>query len=301
MSSIVQELQALSTDRTGSVTDLLRKAKIVASKLDLPEFLLWIENELNGYRGDLEIPPYRILRGQPKGFNPYQGWIPILFEKNPDIQELISEAPCNQSVGELEELYRRGSKGLRILYPPEQQAILRNAFGLTTEYTLIIQPSLIAAILDSVRNIILDWSLKLEKEGILGEGLSFSEKEKQTARQEKVQIKIGKIEKLVGTVGPISDQATVSIKQVDATATDKIRALTGQIRKHLSDIGLTREDRKEVERAIQEIDAELEKDNLEAGRISKFLSSLKRIAEGASGNLIAQGIIANIDKIATYF
>jgi hypothetical protein len=50
-----------------------------------------------------------------------------------------------------------------------------------------IQPKLhisvkaIAAIVDNVRNTVLQWALKLEQEGIIGDGMSFSKKEKEKA------------------------------------------------------------------------------------------------------------------------
>jgi len=40
----------------------------------------------------------------------------------------------------------------------------------------------IAAVFDAVRNRILDWTLKLEAEGILGEGMTFTQKEKEAAQ-----------------------------------------------------------------------------------------------------------------------
>jgi hypothetical protein len=39
VSSLVEQLQALALDRSVPVEDLLSRAKVVASKLDLPEFL----------------------------------------------------------------------------------------------------------------------------------------------------------------------------------------------------------------------------------------------------------------------
>jgi hypothetical protein len=39
----------------------------------------------------------------------------------------------------------------------------------------------LAGIVDTVRTIIVEWSLKLEAEGILGAGMTFSESEKKKA------------------------------------------------------------------------------------------------------------------------
>ena len=44
-----------------------------------------------------------------------------------------------------------------------------------------MQKTCFIGVLDAVRNAILDWTLKLEQDGILGEGMTFSTEEKQTA------------------------------------------------------------------------------------------------------------------------
>ena len=57
----------------------------------------------------------------------------------------------------------------------------------TQRYPLIPQVEIAKTcylgILDAVRNAILTWSLKLEADGIVGEGLSFSPKEKKIASE----------------------------------------------------------------------------------------------------------------------
>jgi hypothetical protein len=50
MASLIEELQHDALNSNVRVGDLLRKAKIIAVKLDLPEFEKWVENELNGYK-----------------------------------------------------------------------------------------------------------------------------------------------------------------------------------------------------------------------------------------------------------
>ncbi len=37
-------------------------------------------------------------------------------------------------------------------------------------------------IIEKVKNTVLEWTLKLEEEGVLGEGMRFSDKEKQNAK-----------------------------------------------------------------------------------------------------------------------
>ena len=53
--------------------------------------------------------------------------------------------------------------------------------GFHTKYALMIGTNQIYNIIERVRNIILDWSITLEENGILGEGLQFSNTEKEIA------------------------------------------------------------------------------------------------------------------------
>jgi hypothetical protein len=61
MASLIEELQHGALDSNVRVGDLLRKAKAIAIKLDLPEFEKWVENELNGYPSDT-VPGYPLNR-----------------------------------------------------------------------------------------------------------------------------------------------------------------------------------------------------------------------------------------------
>src|SRR5436305_6361273 len=79
MASLVIELQRLAAESNASVTELLRKALIVASKLKIEDFKEWINCELQGY-GDKEVPEYRRLTSEVKMFHPYHGWKPLFFE-----------------------------------------------------------------------------------------------------------------------------------------------------------------------------------------------------------------------------
>ena len=47
--SLVHKLQADAIDQNINVSSLLRTAKVVATKLDLQDALVWINRELDGY------------------------------------------------------------------------------------------------------------------------------------------------------------------------------------------------------------------------------------------------------------
>ncbi|MBU3923665.1 MAG: hypothetical protein KJ592_02005, partial [Nanoarchaeota archaeon] len=108
-----------------------------------------------------------------------------------------------QSVSEMEDILKnRSEKGiLTISFTSEQTAILCKLFDSPTPPTLIISCSQFAGILDTVRNIVLDWSLKLEADGILGKDLTFSEQEKQ-----KVSSTTYNIQNLIGIAGEVKSE-----------------------------------------------------------------------------------------------
>ena len=81
MKEIVLELQeeALSSDI--DILSLLRKAYLIARKLSLSDFSEWLNFEMNGYPTTCDVPDYRIAYGEIKAWNPYHGWIPVIFDK----------------------------------------------------------------------------------------------------------------------------------------------------------------------------------------------------------------------------
>lgn len=177
MSSLVLELQHEAMDPQVNVTDLLRKALVVATKLDLNEFLTWIEHELRGYENT--PPPYRHVQGEVQVNNPYHGWQPVIFE-DPEAAKTFSEKPIGQAIGELESLLKNGKGILYVPLPHELVLRLsRSTFGMPPAF--IVGRASISGIIDEVRNVILEWTLKLEKDNILGTGMTFSKQEKTQA------------------------------------------------------------------------------------------------------------------------
>ena len=183
MKSLVLEIQALAQSGTTEVTELLRRAKVVAVKLNLKEPLTWIDRELGGYEKDAEIPAYRCVPSRLIGLNPFHGPIPVQFEHNDWVYEHFCTAKLTQPIGEIGALALGKGKELHSpLRPPEIQ-LLRD-LGVDTDLPMVrsMAKTPVVAILDAVRNHVLGWSLELEQQGILGEGMSFTSDEKQKAQ-----------------------------------------------------------------------------------------------------------------------
>jgi len=297
--SIVQHLQAEALNPDISVSNLLRKAKLVAVKLDLRDFLDWIKDELNGYnvKSQEELPPYRIVGGEAKAWNPFRGWMPLLFE-DPQEASLLSKRGVGSPIAELESIDKSSVRGnLFIDFSPEAKRAITKAIEYETDIKFMVGRNSIAGILDAVRNIILDWSLKLEKEGILGEGLTFSQEEREKAHELHITYNIGPINKFAGIIGKMSGNAKVDIRQINMESEEEVQNLIEQIKKYTPLIDLDIKAKSEIEDHLQKLDSEIKSEKPKQPQIKSLLTSIKNILEGAAGNLVARGIILGIDKI----
>ena len=59
MGKLVIELQKDIIENKIDTISILRKAKLIATKLNLVDFKQWIDHELNGYENYDDIPEYR--------------------------------------------------------------------------------------------------------------------------------------------------------------------------------------------------------------------------------------------------
>jgi hypothetical protein len=59
--TLLREIQGAATDGSTPIGTLLRKAKILAARLQNPEFAEWVHRELNGYADEDPLPPYRVV------------------------------------------------------------------------------------------------------------------------------------------------------------------------------------------------------------------------------------------------
>lgn len=180
MSSLVLELQREAMDPHARLSDILRKAVVVATKLEIEELKSWAERELKGY-GNSEIPSYRKVQGELKAHNPYHGYIPVVIQDT-KIAKMLSHRDIGQPVSELEALCFQDKKESSLQVPLPHEWLMK-IFGNSEEFHLGMVPTLVVGraqllgILDGVRNEVLNWSLELEKQGILGEGMTFSKEE----------------------------------------------------------------------------------------------------------------------------
>lgn len=182
---IVLELQKELLDSNCDLLVALRKAHIIATKLKLESFDNWIKCEMDGYSSYESIPIYREVKGEIKALNPYYGWIPFIV---PDIEfeKILSCRKAPDPISSLLNLVKNDKNGfVQYSLSGEIQEIL-NRFStppVRMEMRFFAGITQIQAIVESVKNTLIEWTLKLEQEGIVGEGMSFNDKEIEAAKQ----------------------------------------------------------------------------------------------------------------------
>lgn len=183
MGGIVLELQKEALDENISIESLLRKAYLVAKKLKLKDLEEWINQEQNGYKNHL--PEYRNVRGEIKAWNPYNGWIPMILSA--DIADEVSCIPLGLSISAISDSYNSSDSSVCLTVNAALTEFFNNSTDfMPTKYAFFVSKSEMYRIMSTVRNKILDWALLLEENEILGENMTFTEKEREIASSTQV-------------------------------------------------------------------------------------------------------------------
>ena len=184
MDGIVIELQRNLISDECDVLMVLRKAKIIAKKLNLSDFNLWIERELNGYE-DNEIPTYRKVSGLLRAISPYHGVVPVQIGNNELERKICKQNMPNPISDIINFSNEKDSNHITAYLPGEMQNTLNKLCQTPydVEFVVFIDKGEMKTIIEAVKNILLNWTLELELKGIVGEGLVFSSEEQKAAKE----------------------------------------------------------------------------------------------------------------------
>src|SRR5574337_809128 len=237
MTSLVLELQMAAMSPREKVADIVRKAFVVATKLQLSAFKEWCESELRSY-DDKPVPAYRRIRVELKAWNPNRrGWIPVMIPEA-EIMEKLTTREVRQSIGELEHLYDTRSEDSFLEIPLPHwviQTLFRGAAELGIIPTSLVGHGQLYGVIEAVRNCVLEWSLDLEAKGVLGEGLTFTSEE-----VEKASHTIYNIGSFRGVLG------NVSASQIQVGDYNTIHS-------ELKQLGIPQDERNELEQVLDEM------------------------------------------------
>ena len=285
--SIVLQLQQIASDSTHDIGDVLRKALLVARKLQLDESVSWIKCELEGYAKDDAIPQYRVLRGDLRAMNPYNGLIPC-FTDNAEKANRLKTRPIREPISSISQTLSEESQIAVYSFDSVTEQSLMDCMPVPLKPVVVIGKNQFAGIIGAVRTRVLEWALRLESEGVVGEGLSFSEQERVIANSH--QINIENFQGVLGDVthgGKVKQQNTMHIAKGDWS----------ELARALAEIGVARPDVDALEIAIS-------KDPTPAGNgrfgplVSKWVGRMLTkaadgtwdIGIGAAGGLLAAAI-----------
>lgn len=207
----------------------------------------------------------------------------------------LSTRGCRQSISEIEELASNNTNGfVGMAFSPKVEAQLVQGADLPAPPMLLVSATRLLGIIDSVRNTILDWALTLEAEGIVGENLSFSDKEKAAASA--IHINIGNAYNSPIQAGSISSSQIVNNLSYDIVA---VKAFIEALEEKSNELELNSGQGSELSSEIQTIKAQIASPKPKSSIISASLSSIKTILEGAASSLTAEGLKKMIETLFT--
>ena len=296
MSSIVLELQQELLQKDCDVLQVLRKAHVIAIKLKLNEFDEWIQSELNGYKTNQElIPEYRQIRGQLKAWNPYHGWVTVIMQ-NSKLEKNICYHKMADPIGDIIELYSKSNGNLIMTFSAEVAAKLDSWTDapFSTNYSLHVSNHLLKSIIDKVINCLMEWTLKLEENGIIGENMTFNETESATAKEIPQQVN-----HYYGTVihGNISRSQIVSgDNNTIAYNAKAVADAVKEIRESLEQEMISGEDMESAVELLDEISDKIEQ-NKKPGIIKSALIGLKDFVLAVGADVTAALITAKMQGL----
>lgn len=294
MTPLVLQLEAECLDSRISILEVLRKALVVARKLSLADAEVWIEKELNGYKNGEDAPGYRVLTGQIRAWNPYHGWIPVIFHDS-QWTEKLSKCFVAQPVGELEDLLKHGQGVLQVPFDPQTELDIMRGQSVPLQPTRHLNRSAVSGILDAVRNMVLNWCLKLEKDGVVGEGLVFSAKEKAVAAAANYTINYN----APVTHSQIQQNSAHATQEMHISALERTQLtdFIGALNEHAPKLGLTQTDKARIESEAQKLESEISVPTPDASVVHQSLRTIRNVLEGCTGSIIASGLLFEIAKL----
>lgn len=280
MSGLIQDIRNDALSSTVPLTTLLRKAYAASVLLGEETIIKWLNLEMNGY-GAEPVPPYRILKGQVIGISHTYGEKPITFSQK-DVYEKVTSRPIGESIPELEVLVNSSEcEMIRIYLADHFFTEWRNSgWGAPDQVALDMPTTQFHAIIEKVRNMVLEWALMLESKNILGEHMAFTKEEKQGAGAV-TNTFITKIENSPGAqIQSHSPAATQSIQQ-ELTSDAIIRLVKG-IEESMTPIKFTESELLELKSDIDAIKGLMQSSKPKYSVIQQCFQSIKNIYEQAA-------------------
>jgi hypothetical protein len=251
--TLLQEIQGEAVDAKSDLATLLRKCRILAARLKNEEFKNWVQHELDGYPPNAPLPDYRKAQVQSYGhfMGPFGSGLrnaPIPLMSIPEeYREFVSTVEFHDGVSALQNLISQNDPtSLGEEWPADLIAIVgskiyqRMNLGQAWK---AISASTVVAILDTVRNRVLNFVLKIESAAPkAGEGtLTPSLTDEKVANVFNTYI-MGNVGNVATGSSHVSQHATQTIAQGDWKS----------LAEYLKSLGVEEQQLTELEEAVRE-------------------------------------------------
>jgi hypothetical protein len=286
--SLLREITDAAVDTSIEISTLLRKCKILAVRLGNKEFDSWVEHELNGYDSPDEVPSYRIMekvqsRGNFVGmFQSSANNIPIPPSLIPEeYREYLTKSYFMDPIIYYSNLL--GNAENKGTFAENWSADYLRIFGGKIFENMncisawkVIPEGSIASILDTVRNRVLSFALKIEAEAPdAGEAEPNTEP---IANEKVTQIFNtyiqGDVTNLAAGIQPSIEHTQITVTKNDFSS----------LQSFLSSIGLGQQDIDELSEAIDE-DEPSRNPNDFGGKVKSWLGKMVHKAGTTSWNI----------------
>ncbi len=173
MLDVLSQIQSDLLNPNASLSDILRKAKVLASQLGSEELDSWVSHELDGYKDKNSLPDYRVLRTSVAGTwtNGYHSYkfrgVPLFSLEDEDLKKGLTTYNVTNGISTVEDLAKLPDDQ-KLSVSTEVLAYVNTLLGEDgygyTHLFYSVGAHNFKQILETVKNRLLDFVLKLGKE-----------------------------------------------------------------------------------------------------------------------------------------
>lgn len=289
--SLITEIQKAAVEQDTDLATLLRKCKVLAARLGSVPLEDWVLHESNGYPAGVEVPDYRVWRVQIVAhlIDPFGAQVPHVMVAPHMIPEAVRERftrmVYRESVATVEYVLRNDDEGMQTFSTGNLRSMLHNKVYKNFQcHSAVAQFSSqhLVAMLDAVRNRILDFALALGKIA-------------PDAGEDQAHVEVQRVTQIFNTTvhGSVGVVGTANNSVVNVTTND-----WAALAQFLVSNGIAQPDIEELHAAV------IAEPKAEAGkwgpRVSKWVGKMVgkaadgswQVGLGAAGNLLAQALTA---------
>lgn len=191
--NLLDDIRADLVNESADLSNTLRKARILASQINLPEFKEWLSLELNGYGNEDTLPEYRCFPATNLGMfsgsfgSSVKNMVIPTYNLPESVREYAENLTICDGVGSLQGMLSRDLDAYQERWPQEAVMLARESVQLTGNMVLVdvhrpIPRHTISGVLDNIKNKLLDFILAMQESDITPEDLDNRKVEPAVAR-----------------------------------------------------------------------------------------------------------------------